>query len=80
MKNSGGTTRPDIGQMMAYKAKFLKDICDFSASSANKRGLVLSVEDYGSGFILVYLGGDFEGRPCNLNNICLVNSAAFGDS
>ena len=36
------------GDRVAYSAKFLRSICDYSHDSASKRGTVLAVKDYGS--------------------------------
>lgn len=68
-----------IGDKVAYSAKFLKSISDFSARSANKRGTITALQDFGKDFTIAEIDGDF-GHGVNTKNICKINSAAFGDN
>lgn len=68
----------NIGDTVAYKAKFLKDICDFSHKSASKRGKITKINDFGD-ITIVEIDGDF-GHGVNIKNICKINSASFGDN
>ena len=68
-----------IGDVVAYRAKFLKDIADFSYKSASKRGKITKIEEISKDFIIVEIDGDF-GHSVNIKNICKVGSAAFGDN
>lgn len=38
----------NVGDRVAYSAKFLRSICDYSHESASKRGTVTSLKDYGT--------------------------------
>lgn len=67
-----------IGDMVAFKAKFLKDICDFSKTSADKRGKIIKIEDFGDGFLLAHV--ENFNSPVNIKNLCKVGSAAYGDN
>ncbi len=69
----------NIGDIVAYKAKFLKDICDFSHKSASKRGKVTKIIHIGRDITIVEIDGDFN-HAVNIKNICKINSAAFGDN
>lgn len=69
----------NLGDTVAYSAKFLKSIADFSAKSANKRGKITAFIELSSDFIIAEIDGDF-GHGVNIKNICKINSAAFGDN
>lgn len=69
----------NIGDIVAYKAKFLKDIADFSHKSASKRGKVTKIIHIDRDMTIVEIDGDF-GHAVNIKNICKINSASFGDN
>ena len=49
-----------IGQDVAYSAKFLRDIADYSHKSASKRGKIVRYEINDKDFKIVFVDGDFN--------------------
>ncbi len=47
----------NVGDRVAYSAKFLRSICDYSHESASKRGTVTKIKNYGS---MTHVGIDWD--------------------
>lgn len=62
-----------IGDKVAYAAKFLRDIGDYSKTSADKRGKVIEIVNLGDGLILCKMDGDFK-HPVNSKNLRVVKN------
>lgn len=67
------------GDKVAWSAKFLKSIGDFSKYSADKRGVIKKIEDLGGGLIIAEVEG-LSPLGVNIKNLAKVGSAAFGDN
>ena len=52
--------KPNIktGDRVAYSARFLRSICDYSHASASKRGTVTGLKTYGHGFTVATIKWD----------------------
>jgi hypothetical protein len=63
----------NAGDIVAYRASFLRSICDHSHKSASRRFKVISFESYGPGFTIVQLKCTTSGEEigCNSKNLIL---------
>lgn len=68
-----------VGDKVAYSAKFLRSIGDFSKYSAEKRGTVEKIIDLGGDLVIAEVP-QMSPLAINLRNLTKVGSAAFGDN
>lgn len=68
------------GDRVAYSARFLRSICDYSHESASKRGTVTGVKTYGSKCVIVSIDWDEDKDElragANAANLVLVSRIA----
>lgn len=57
-----------VGDTVAYSAKFLRDIADYSHSSASKRGVITEIVMICHDMYIAEIDGQF-GCPVNLKNL-----------
>lgn len=68
-----------VGDKVAWSAKFLRSIADFSKYSADKRGVVEKIEDLGGGMVIATVPS-ISPMGIRIENLAKGGSAAFGDN
>jgi hypothetical protein len=63
----------ELGDIVAYRAAFLRSILDYTYASASKRGAVTAIIPIARGVSLVTVGGDFGGCRILSTNLILAS-------